>query len=87
MRWRWPASAKVIAHTNSLPKLQADQFLKLDNLVSYDEKGVEKPACKIDRQTDIPLIHWIIEFDKDDSVSVDGEKVRVPEVKSFYCNL
>ena len=74
---------KVIAHTNSLPKLQADQFLKLDNLVSYDEKGVEKPACKIDRQTDIPLIHWIIEFDKDDSVSVDGEKFVCPKSNRF----
>ena len=57
--------------------------MKLDNLVSYDEKGVEKPACKIDRQTDIPLIHWIIEFDKDDSVSVDGEKFVCPKSNRF----
>ena len=74
---------KVIAHTNSLPKLQAEQFLKLNNLVSYDEKGMEKPACEIDRQTDIPLIHWIIEFDKGDSVNVNGEKFVCPKSNRF----
>lgn len=75
--------SKVIAHTNSLPKLQADQFLKLDNLVSYDEQGTERPAHTIDRKPDIPLIHWIIEFDKDDKVTVDGETFVCPKSNRF----
>lgn len=74
---------KVYAHTNSLSKLQAGQFLSLDNLLSFDEKNTEAPAYKIDRATDIPLIHWIIEFDKDDSFELDGELVKCPKSNRF----
>lgn len=74
---------KVYAHTNSLPKLQADQFLKLDNLLSFDENGREAPAYQIDRQTDIPLIHWIIEFDRDDSLTIDGKTFVCPKSNRF----
>lgn len=74
---------KVIAHTNSLPSLQAEQFLKLDNLVSYDEKGQELPAYKVDRKLDIPLIHWIIEFDKNDVVTIEGKTFTCPKSNRF----
>lgn len=74
---------KVVAHTNSLPKLQAEQFLPLKNLVSFDEKGTEKPASEIDRAQDIPLIHWIIEFDKGDEVVLDGQKFVCPKSNRF----
>lgn len=74
---------KVYAHTNSLPKLQAEQFLELDNLLSFDENGKEAPAYKIDRNKDIPLIHWIIEFDKGDSLTVDGKKFVCPKSNRF----
>lgn len=74
---------KVYAHTNSLPKLQAEQFLKLDNLLSFDENGQEAPAYAIDRQTDIPLIHWIIEFDRGDVVNVGDESFECPKSNRF----
>ena len=74
---------KVIVHTNSLPKEQADQFLKLDNIVSFDEKGQEKPAYQINRATDIPLIHWIIEFDKGDVFEFEGQKFTCPKSNRF----
>lgn len=74
---------KVYAHANSLPKLQADQFLKQDNLLSFDEKGEEKPAYLIDRQLDIPLIHWIIEFDKGDKIEIEGETFVCPKSNRF----
>jgi ADP-dependent phosphofructokinase/glucokinase len=74
---------KVIAHTNSLPKEQAEQFLKLDNIVSFDEKGQEKPAYQINRATDIPLIHWIIEFDKGDKIDLDGQTFVCPKSNRF----
>lgn len=74
---------KVYAHANSLPELQAQQFLPLDNLLSFDEKGNEKPAYQIDRKTDIPLIHWIIEFDKGDKVELDGETFVCPKANRF----
>lgn len=74
---------KVYAHTNSLPKLQAEQFLQLENLLSFDEQGKAVPAYKIDRKTDIPLIHWIIEFDKGDSLTVGGKTFTCPKSNRF----
>ena len=74
---------RVLAHCNSLPKRQADQFLPRSNLVSFDEKGEMKQASEINRQDDIPLIHWIIEFDKGDVVELDGHKVSCPKANRF----
>ena len=74
---------KVYAHANSLPKLQAQQFLELDNLVSFDEKGAEKPAYLINREVDIPLIHWIIEFDRNDTVHIGGKDFKCPKSNRF----
>ncbi len=73
----------VFVHTNSLPKLQAEQFAKLENLLSFDEKGNALPAYKIDRQNDVPLIHWIIEFDKGDILELEGQKFRCPKSNRF----
>ena len=74
---------KVYAHTNSLPKLQAEQFLKRENLMSFDHEGKEKPAYSINREVDIPLIHWILEFDKNDSVELDGKTFTCPKSNRF----
>lgn len=74
---------KVVAHTNSHPKKQAEQFLELDNIVAFDEKGREKPAYQINRAADIPLIHWIIEFDKDDVFELEGQRFVCPKSNRF----
>ncbi|MBQ8465434.1 MAG: ADP-dependent glucokinase/phosphofructokinase [Alphaproteobacteria bacterium] len=74
---------KVIAHTNSHPKEQAEQFLKLDNIVSFDENGREKPSYQINRSQDTPLIHWIIEFDKGDKAVIDGQTFTCPKSNRF----
>ncbi|MDD4556009.1 MAG: ADP-dependent glucokinase/phosphofructokinase [Alphaproteobacteria bacterium] len=74
---------KVYVHTNSIPKLQAEQFLKEDNLYSFDETGAEKPAHQIDRKDDVPLIHWIIEFDKGDEVEIEEQKFVCPKSNRF----
>ena len=49
---------KVIAHTNSHPKLQAEQFLDLENLFALDEHGDLKKATSISRSKIIPLSIW-----------------------------
>lgn len=74
---------KVYAHTNSLPKLQAQQFLDRDNLLSFDENGRPAKAAAVDRKDDVPLIHWIIEFDKGDVLEADGEKIVCPKSNRF----
>lgn len=73
----------VYAHTNSHPKIQADQFLNLDNLFAFDEKGNLKQASKIDRKDDIPLIHWIIEFDVGDKAILWGKEFVCPKSNRF----
>lgn len=67
----------VYVHTASHPKLQAEQFLDFDNLLTTDDNGNLCKACEINRRFDIPLIHWIIEFD-------DGDKLKI-EDKEFIC--
>ncbi|MBP5352675.1 MAG: ADP-dependent glucokinase/phosphofructokinase [Alphaproteobacteria bacterium] len=74
---------KVVAHTNSHPQLQADQFLKLENLLGFDENGTLAPACSINRQNDVPLIHWIIEFAKGDSFEYLGKQYVCPKANRF----
>ena len=74
---------QVVAHTNSHPKLQAEQFLDLDNLCSFDENGKLSKSVNIARNSDTPLIHWIIEFDKNDSFTLDGKTFVCPKSNRF----
>ncbi len=74
---------KVIAHTNSHPQLQAEQFLDLPNLYGIDNNGELQKAVEISREKDIPLIHWIIEFDKGDSFTLDDVTFKCPKSNRF----
>ena len=74
---------QVVAHTNSHPKIQAEQFLDLDNLLSFDEEGKLNKSVNIARENDTPLIHWIIEFDKNDSFELDGKTFTCPKSNRF----
>lgn len=74
---------KVITHTNSHPKLQAQQFLNLENLFGLNYEGKLEKAVNITRETDIPLIHWIIEFDKGDRFEIDGKIFSCPKSNRF----
>lgn len=74
---------KVIAHTNSHPKQQAEQFLDLPNLFGFNEHGELEKATTISRESDIPLLHWIIEFDKGDSFTLDGVTFTCPKSNRF----
>lgn len=73
----------VYVHANSLPQLQAAQFARLDNLLSFDEKGQALPAYQINRTEDIPLIHWIMEFDRGEILELEGHKFRCPKSNRF----
>lgn len=74
---------RVLAHTNSHPQLQAQQFLNLDNLSGIDEQGLLQKAVDINRSKDTPLIHWIIEFDIGDRFSAWGEHYICPKSNRF----
>jgi ADP-dependent phosphofructokinase/glucokinase len=73
----------VYVHCASLPKDQAKQFLNLPNLVTLDEEGKVSQASKIERKADLPLIHWIIEFNAGDSVTIAGQKFTCPKANRF----
>lgn len=73
----------VYVHCSSLPKLQSELFLDLENLYSFDEYANPRKAYSIDRSKDIPLTHWILEFSKNDSFEVFGEKYVCPKANRF----
>lgn len=73
----------VYVHTASSPIEQSKLFLDLPNLKNIDENGKIQKATDISRSKDIPLIHWIIEFDKGDTVSVNGETFICPKANRF----
>ncbi len=74
---------KVVNHCASLPEQQAKLFLDLDNLLAVDEGGKIGKARNVNRQSDTPLIHWIIEFDKNDEFVLGEHKVVCPKSNRF----
>jgi ADP-dependent phosphofructokinase/glucokinase len=75
--------APVYVHGASLPKEQASLFLNLPNLQSVGSDGKLKKAHEISRDNNIPLIHWIIEFDKGDQITINGETYVCPKSNRF----
>ena len=72
----------VYVHCASLPEEQGKLFLDLPNLISVDQKGNLKKAYDIAR-TEIPLIHWIIEFNKGDTLNYNGKSITCPKSNRF----
>ena len=72
----------VYVHCASLPEEQGKLFLDLPNLVSVDENGEIKKAFDISR-SEIPLIHWIIEFNKGDTLNIGGKIITCPKSNRF----
>lgn len=73
----------VLVHTSSHPMQQAALFLDLKNLLAVDADGVARKACEINRAADEPLIHWIIEFDAEDTFELSGIKYTCPKANRF----
>lgn len=73
----------VYAHCASLPSQQAELFLGLKQLQSTDALGQMHPAAGIDRPGDLPLIHWILEFDKGAEITVAGQRFVCPKSNRF----
>ena len=73
----------VYVHCASLPKVQAELFLDLPNLFSFNANGTMDKVTTIDRNTDIPLIHYILEFDNNDVIELDGETIVCPKSNRF----
>ena len=73
----------VYAHCASLPAQQAGLFVDLPSLLSTDAGGRLARAHGIDRERDLPLIHWILEFDKGDAIEIGGQTVTCPKSNRF----
>jgi ADP-dependent phosphofructokinase/glucokinase len=74
---------QVYVHCASLPGQQAGLFLGHAGLLSTDRSGRLHPASQIDRAGDLPLIHWILEFDKGAELSVGGLSLICPKSNRF----
>lgn len=77
---------RVIAHTAMQPKLQAEQFLNLPNLFALDDMGNLGQARRTVRTEDTALVHWIIEFDKGDTLTLDGKTYTCPKSNRFIAS-
>lgn len=73
----------VYVHTASSPKEQSQSFLDLENLINVDEYGNLQKANSISRNKDIPLIHWIIEFNKGDQITINQSTITCPKANRF----
>ncbi len=73
----------VYVHTASSPEDQSKLFLDLPNLLNVNRHGELQQANTIDRNQDIPLIHWIIEFDKGDKMLIDDNEFICPKSNRF----
>lgn len=69
---------KVYAHAISLSENQSKMFVNKPNLLGVDDKGEFKQISGIKRAKDNDLIHWILEFNKDDVIEVGGTKYQCP---------
>ncbi|MBQ9271590.1 MAG: ADP-dependent glucokinase/phosphofructokinase [Alphaproteobacteria bacterium] len=74
---------EVCAHTSSVPKLQAEQFLNSDNLVTVDKNGFVGKAYDMNCAEDEPLVHQIIEFARGDVFEFAGQKYVCPKANRF----
>jgi len=74
---------KVFVHAASLPKEQASLFLHNDNLLSANQNGDAVPAYMAVRDHDIPLIHWILEFNKGDTITLEDRTIVCPKSNRF----
>jgi len=73
----------VLVHAASLPDKQSSLFVAADNLLSATSAGQFHKASEIHRETDIPLIHWILEFNKGDTINVGGREITCPKSNRF----
>jgi ADP-dependent phosphofructokinase/glucokinase len=74
---------KVYAHCASLPAQQAGLFLDRDNLLSTGADGRLTRATLARRDQDLPLIHWILEFDARDEIELGGRTLHCPKSNRF----
>lgn len=72
----------VLVHCASLPDRQANLFLDQDNLRSTDTSGRLTRVREIARD-DPAMIHWILEFDGGDTVSLPEGEVTCPKSNRF----
>ncbi len=74
---------QVYVHCASLPAQQAGLFLDRENLLSCDTSGQLAKAHTIHRASDLPLIHWILEFDKGAELKIGGLTLTCPKSNRF----
>jgi len=73
----------IYVHCASLPEIQAKLFLDVPNLLSVDENKEIKKTHSIHRKNDIPLIHYILEFDINDTLNFFGKEITCPKSNRF----
>lgn len=73
----------VYVHTASSPVEQSKLFRDLPNLKNVGHDGTLRKAFDVDRPEDVPLIHWIIEFDIEDTLTLGNHTFTCPKSNRF----
>lgn len=73
---------QVYVHTASHEPQQASLFLKHEGLLASDGDTL-LPAHSVSRDGDIPLMHWILEFKKDQVITLNGNEFICPKSNRF----
>jgi ADP-dependent phosphofructokinase/glucokinase len=73
----------VYVHCASHPEAQAQLFLDRPNLLASDQDGRLRRASSVNRADDMPLIHWILEFDKGSEITIGGLTHTCPKSNRF----
>ncbi|MBD3219734.1 hypothetical protein GF314_00705 [bacterium] len=73
----------VLVHAASLPAQQGALFVDRPNLLSATGDGRLAPAHRIDRAADVPLVHWILEFRRGDTIRIGSEEITCPKSNRF----
>ncbi|HTB33344.1 MAG TPA: ADP-dependent glucokinase/phosphofructokinase, partial [bacterium] len=74
---------RVYVHCASLPGEQAGLFVGHANLLSTDRFGDLQPVASIQRPDDPPMVHWILEFDQGDELTLGSVILRAPKANRF----
>ncbi len=73
---------QVLVHGASLPAEQCQLFVDRDNLLTATASGDLIPARSAGREA-TPLVHWILEFQKGDTIQIGENTFTCPKANRF----
>ncbi|HQK22431.1 MAG TPA: ADP-dependent glucokinase/phosphofructokinase [Candidatus Latescibacteria bacterium] len=74
---------RVLVYANPLTKPLAQAFPSLPNLLTIGPDGTVGSPRDVAQGDDVFAIHWIFEYQKDDTIRIDGQTLTAPRANRF----